>query len=280
MLRQDFQSPEHAGNTYIGSDAGVPTQAIGTIPQFYMDTEIDGHASRKAGRIIHKNVEMVLILFAGSNNQSIRRKVLPHDQQVYAQQYAAFKKGSTKQVDGTALTEWPAIDRATAESLKIANIFSVEQLANLSDGDLMNLGMGADKWRQKAIDWLNISQGNADQMAMQEKLRDMQDQLEQMRAENAKLHMANENHRRVNEIAAATKGGANPVELGLPAPVDPDAGADPEMDRMLLQANGLDPNLAPAQAAAQQASDERLGTFDDASELPPLELNTEPLEVE
>lgn len=274
-LRQNFEAPE-AGTAFLGSNAGVPTQAVGVIPQFYMGTEIDGNASRRQGRIIHKNVEMVLLLFAGSNNQSIRRKVLPEDQKAYAQQYRAFKTQNAQVPDGTALTEWPSIDRATAETLKLMNILTVEQLANLSDGQLMDLGMGGGKLRQKAIDWLQISQGTADAMQMAEKLRDMQSQIDALTRDNEALQTTVENQSRVAEIAANVSGGRNPLTSGLQAPLSEPA-SDPSLDRMLLEANGLDPSNAAAAADVQE--NQGLDTFDDG-ELEPLELNKAILEAE
>lgn len=64
--------------------------------------------------------------------------------------------GQTDSMTGTPLRELHALDRATVASLKAMGIHTVEELANISDG---NLGMGMRKWRTQARAYLEQAAG-------------------------------------------------------------------------------------------------------------------------
>lgn len=63
---------------------------------------------------------------------------------------------------GTPLKMWPRIDRGLQATLNSFNVFTVEALAELSDTNLQNLGMGSRELREQAKAWLEQAKGNSD----------------------------------------------------------------------------------------------------------------------
>ena len=87
---------------------------------------------------------------------------------------------------GTPLAEWPLISRAEVEELAYFKVRSVEQLAEISDGNARNIGPIL-ALRQKARDWLEKASGGA----LESKLRSLVDQkdsqIEALRNQMAEL---------------------------------------------------------------------------------------------
>jgi len=75
--------------------------------------------------------------------------------EIYYNQYKhiieMFKAGATgPAAEGLPLTQWAAMDRATAKTYTAAGVHTVEQLAALEGTQLQGLGMGAQNWKKKA----------------------------------------------------------------------------------------------------------------------------------
>jgi hypothetical protein len=59
------------------------------------------------------------------------------------------------EVIGTPLEKWPNITRAQIKELKYVECHTVEQLAQMSDGNLMKMGAGFRPLRESALKWLD-----------------------------------------------------------------------------------------------------------------------------
>lgn len=84
----------------------------------------------------------------------------------FPKEYAAFKKGEARALSGTPLDEWSPISRTRAAELKASNIFTVEEYADVQDGMLSRLGMGAREEREKARTFLAASKAGANEGAL------------------------------------------------------------------------------------------------------------------
>ena len=91
----------------------------------------------------------------------------------YHAEYDAYLRGEDSIAGQTKLENVPWIDEATVHMVKSANVFTVENLANVSDAALKALGPAGLKLRDKAI--LHVAE--------QEELREV----EQVRAHNEEL---------------------------------------------------------------------------------------------
>lgn len=103
--------------------------------RFYMSPTHDPEASKTEGRPIFREIEWVHIQVPGDRNNIIQRPANDMDRGRFADRYAKFKANAQEAADGTALEHWPRVTRAQVEELKYFGCRTVEQLANMSDGN-------------------------------------------------------------------------------------------------------------------------------------------------
>jgi hypothetical protein len=129
----------------------------------------------------------------------------------YSAQIEAFKASSGEFLQqGMPLSQWPQIAVGTVETLRAVGIHTVEQLAGVSDGNLMNLGTGGRTLREQAIQYLNAQQFGVPTAQAGAQLSAAQERIAQLEAENADLraHLA-----------------ARPAQTAAPAPEVPQEAA-------------------------------------------------------
>jgi hypothetical protein len=68
--------------------------------------------------------------------------------------YDAWKKGHETPTDGTPLSAWPGCRPEEAERFNMMRIYTVQDVAAMTDGDLDRFGMGARDKRAMAIAFL------------------------------------------------------------------------------------------------------------------------------
>lgn len=140
------------------------------IVKFYNEAQQDAEASRAAGRPVFKDVEMVEVRFPGDRESTI---VAPaHDRaflnrsnvgpaylsyaERFADSYKAFQeRGSNAQI-GTPLEMLVFLAPSQIAEMHAQNIFTIENLANLSDR--MMKGPGWREWREQAQAFLDNAQ--------------------------------------------------------------------------------------------------------------------------
>lgn len=165
-----------------------PNGEEGTALRFFYDTVKNEFQSAQQSRPIFDKVLRVEVICAGSK-ESIpvfeitrwittgeadeegtvpikeRKNEQLHDR--YKKQLDAFLTDSDDpDMVGTPIEAWTAIDVTLAASCKEAKIYTVEALANLPDGRLNALGMGARGLRERARAFLDASKGNAGNEAL------------------------------------------------------------------------------------------------------------------
>lgn len=129
--------------------------------RFYIEPLKNEEKSLQEGRPVFEDVEFIEKRTPGDKLNIVRRQVRAEDTHEFARQYQAFKAGQAEVVTGTPLKEWPAITRSQAESLAYHGIRTVEELANLSDGNAQTVGPGMQALKQKAKDFIEKAKGNA-----------------------------------------------------------------------------------------------------------------------
>lgn len=132
--------------------AMMPTQASGVqIPRFY--TELEKKIVPGKDGAEYREVLYVEILQAGDTKAAPIRRVTPEWIEANPQfqaAYDAFTRGQQVSATGTPLEDWTGMGKAQVAQAKALNIFTVEQLADLNDHGLRNLGMGARELQAKA----------------------------------------------------------------------------------------------------------------------------------
>lgn len=165
------------GNNYRvqhGTDAGL-------FVQFYLESVKDEEASETAGRPIFKDREYIKIIPVGDKNTVVCEPVTEEYKMRWAQQYAQFKNQQHQAQEGTPLEQWPPLTKSQVMNFKSVNVHTVEQLAQVADNNLFNLGMGAREIRQKAIAYLQSAEGSAGVLAVQSQLSEALKQIEALK---------------------------------------------------------------------------------------------------
>jgi hypothetical protein len=117
--------------------------------------------TEEAGRPIMTDTLFINIRAAGSKGSSDDRPAVERDKLRFPRHWEAFSLRQVEDyVEGTPLSEWPAMDRSTVENLKFLHIRTVEQLIDLSDTNSQGF-MGIQSWKEKARKFLELSSTEA-----------------------------------------------------------------------------------------------------------------------
>jgi hypothetical protein len=170
------EQAENAENLTFGDDR------LGVI--FYNKPVEDRERSLAEGRRCFKDREFVKIMVPGDRHNTVDRPVqktgiLPTDDRLrFAKQYERFKAQQTQSAhDGTPLSLWPTIPATLAEELKFINIFTVEQLATLSDTHVAKIP-GGHQWKNKADAFVKAMKDSAHVTKMQAELAERDNRIE------------------------------------------------------------------------------------------------------
>lgn len=169
-------------------DSGLP------IVRFYSDAVADEAASKREGRPIYRDVELVEIRFAAERNRTLVRPASAKSRvklssgkvvsvsykQRFPKQYERFHANQPQVVDGTPLNEAPFLTEAQRMTLKALNVYTVEQLAALDGQALKNLGPGGREQQQKAAAYLKRASGSAEVTSMASEIERLKRQIAEM----------------------------------------------------------------------------------------------------
>ena len=133
-------------------DAGVEAVRGGTdvFPMFFRDAIKNERKSLEAGRPVFDTVEMITIVIPGDPGNSPTRLVNDHDKVRFRAAWERFEREEEMAVDGTPVEAWPRLTLRQAYELKHNGFYTVESIANCSDANLRNLGLGGLSLREFA----------------------------------------------------------------------------------------------------------------------------------
>lgn len=151
---------------------------------FYMRTVEDTERTKAEGRKCFTEREYIKIMIPGDRLNIVDRPVqrtgiLPTDDRLrFARQYERFKARQEQQAhDGTPLGLWPAIPGPLAEELKYINVFTVEQLATLSDTYVSKVPQG-HQWKAKAAQFVDALKDQSQVSKLQAELAERDNRIE------------------------------------------------------------------------------------------------------
>lgn len=145
------------------------------VVTFSMEEFKNELATRKAGRAIYEDREMVHIRIPGDKQLTIDApansyctmgdgsKITYADR--FPEDYDRWKQGQGAALIGTALKHAPFLSKAEVSNLAGANVFTIEQLADLGGAPLRSLGQSGRKWQQQALAFLKSANGTRDATA-------------------------------------------------------------------------------------------------------------------
>lgn len=131
------------------------------IPFFFREMVKDETTSARLGRAVFKAIEMVRIVIPGDPHSSPVRRVSDEHRQRFPEHYAAFQREEEMAEDGTPIEQWGILTMEQRYHLKHLKLFTVEQVAALTDLQLQNLGMGGLTLRNRAQAYLESTKTGA-----------------------------------------------------------------------------------------------------------------------
>jgi hypothetical protein len=159
----------------------------GITPIFFIEAIPDDKATEAAGAVRMYEQEMVRIQVAGDMLNVATAPVDSAIKERFAAQYEAFKtKRQARHIEGTPLKNWPMISALRIAEFEAVGIFSVENLAAVSDTNVVKLADGR-VWREKAAAWLASAKDNAVSVKYAAENERLRNDLEEMRKQIAEL---------------------------------------------------------------------------------------------
>lgn len=159
-------------------------------PRFFEETkrtnEIDAN-----GLPVFRTVEFVELLIAGDKGNSPVKRVTQAIKEEFPNEYGIWK---SKRInpdmigDGIPLSLWPLIPTEMAKALEYMNVFTVQQLAALSDSAISKPGaIGLRDMREKAKAFMDSAKSAAPLAKMEVENRELKRQLDLMQIQMDQL---------------------------------------------------------------------------------------------
>lgn len=135
----------------------------GDVIEFYPTMIQDWEATKEKGYPVFKKKHYIHFILPGDRLTDPHFPVREDHIAKYPVQWKAYlEKGDTSHMSGLPIEQWNMISREQAEELKFLKVYTVEDLANISETNATQSGMNLVKYRQMAIDYLVASKKQAD----------------------------------------------------------------------------------------------------------------------
>ena len=159
-LAQPHAHPD--GSVTFGSDDKL-------FVQFSTRAELHGFRSQQESRPVFVPVDYIKIMQPGERD-TIERPVNDFDKMRFRRQWEDYQAGREQIPTGTPLDMLFPAEPEIVASLKHLRIFTVEQLASLSDTGLGQIGLGGREFKERAGKYLDAAQNMAGAHALQREL--------------------------------------------------------------------------------------------------------------
>jgi hypothetical protein len=200
----------------------------GAALRFYEEAEQNNFASQSQGRAIFDQVLYVEVITPGSRESApvficerlyapevgIAEPARTEYYDRFRKQIEAYRDGTTGvALAGTPLEAWPRMTVALIATLRACGVFTIEGLAEVSDGNLSKIGPGARELRSQAQTFIKAASGNAESEKLAAENVQLREELEQLKSTVAQL------------AASTTTAETAPPPPPPPPPVQPPAKA-------------------------------------------------------
>ena len=156
------------------------------IPRFY-DEMIRTDMVDENGLPVFRTVEYVEILIAGDRGNAPVKRVNEAVKAQFPDHYARWKatKVNPDMIgDGIPLSLWPLIPKEMAKALEYMNVFTVQQLAGLTDSAISKPGaIGLRDMREKAKAFLDSSKQAAPIAKLEIENRELKDRMHMLQGQ-------------------------------------------------------------------------------------------------
>lgn len=147
---------------------------------------------------VYEDVTYIRINIRGSNLREVHRPIREEDKRRFPFSWQEYQKGAKAAARGTPLNKLAGMDPSIMRYYGSLNVFTIEDLALVSDLGLQNLGTGAREFRHAAQEWVDSRKPAAESdpqlldlvARMDAKLDSQQATIEKLMEENRALKTA------------------------------------------------------------------------------------------
>lgn len=157
--------------------------------KFYQQWVRNNFKSQQEGIEIGDNQDFVIIISPGQPKSEVRRKATDADKSQYRHEWNAYQEGKEHQVSGTPIELLPGLPHGMADALKALYIYTIEQMATLSDIALQKVGMGGEDIRRKADAYL--SKNTSEVVSLKKQLAEAQAMIDVLKERVEELESGN-----------------------------------------------------------------------------------------
>lgn len=180
-------------------EPGAPKDTPPLILFFKEEAVKDERASRDGPPVFYPTHQVRVVVAGSKSNEGpiyeLARKLSDgtwkQDRQAcqrFGRPYEDWKAGRASSDTGTPLEQWPLMDVAMVATLKASHVYTVQQLATLSDSALdTSIRRGGREWRAKAQAWLDEArtaagdvEARAENARLREELDGLKKQVQQL----------------------------------------------------------------------------------------------------
>jgi hypothetical protein len=163
--------------------------------RFYSKPMQNEFLSSREGRPIHYMADFVRIEIPGNSTSIIDTFVNESHKTRFPIEWAQYLNEKTEsdsiETQGTLIREWPLLTAAQATELRHFKFYTVEQIANSSDSQIMSIGMAAGMapyaLRDKARAYLENAKDSALVQSQTEELRKREQEIADLKAQVERL---------------------------------------------------------------------------------------------
>lgn len=185
------------------------------LVKFFKHAELSHYKSKEKGLPVYDDVDMISVIQPGEKEE-VKIVADPFHKRRFPKQWESYQRGIEQQQSGTPLEHLFPSEPGTILTLKSFNVFTVQQLALLTDSAMTNIPMGRTL-SDKAKAYISSASGGQNFHAMQAGMQKQIDELKAMLAD------------RGVEVAP-------PAPLNLPNEPQPEARRGPGRPRKEQQA--------------------------------------------
>jgi len=119
----------------------VKNNVEGIWVEFYDRPVKDEDESKKAGTPVYKTMPFCRKRIPNSRDVH-DQPVTSRDMERFPELWKKFESGENQEIEGWLIEQWPRVDVSQVETLKAANVYTVEMLADMPESGLHRLPTG------------------------------------------------------------------------------------------------------------------------------------------
>lgn len=125
------------------------------IARFFLKPKYMRKKSEEEGREIYEDREYIEIRVKGQDKQIFCREATDEDRHRFPSSYLAFKRGTEVPVTGTPIEQLGNLGPSLVHKLRGLGIRTIEDMANITDEHLFDVGPGARDLKNRAQSFLD-----------------------------------------------------------------------------------------------------------------------------